>query len=91
MKSLTKLVAFAKTLMNDTRGEDYANTTASLSTGARTVIAGTVIAASAGGATVAANNANKQTDTTSQKVNAAGGAQSTTTQAAQSPFANPGH
>jgi hypothetical protein len=91
MNSFSKLATFAKALLKDTRGEDYANTTASLSTGARTVIAGTVIAAAAGGATVAANNANKQTDTTSQKVNAAGGAQSTTTQAAQSPFANPGH
>jgi hypothetical protein len=91
MNSFSKLAVFAKALLNDTRGEDYANTTASLSTGARTVIAGTVIAAAAGGATVAANNANKQTDTTSQKVNSAGGAQSTTTQAAQSPFANPGH
>jgi hypothetical protein len=85
MNSFTKLATFAKTFLKDTRG-DYANTSESLSTGARTVIAGTVIAAAAGGATVAANNANKQTDTTSQKVNAAGGAQSTTTQASTSPF-----
>jgi hypothetical protein len=86
MNSFSKLATFAKTFLKDTRGGDYAETSNQLSTGARTVIAGTVIAAAAGGATVAANNANKQTDTTSQKVNAAGGAQSTTTQASTSPF-----
>jgi hypothetical protein len=91
MNSFAKLVTFAKNLARDTRGEDYANTTSSLSTGARTVIAGTVIAAAAGGATVAVNNANKQTDTTSQKVNQAGGASATQTQSASSPFSMPGH
>ena len=91
MNSFTKLATFVKNLARDTRGADYAETSTQLSTGARTVIAGAVIAAAAGGATVAVNNANKQTDTTSQKVNQAGGATSTSTQAAASPFAMPTH
>jgi hypothetical protein len=90
MNSFSKLAAFAKNLVRDTRGADYADTSTQLSTGARTVIAGCVIAAAAGGATVAVNNANSQTDTTSAKVNQAGGATSTKTAAASSPF-NAGH